>query len=223
MSGTFWTFTTRGPALRVGISLACFLCCVARPVVAQSFWEQFSYDGLRFAGIGVEAGGVLSNSITTEAVGGLRVDLGTIAPKVRVVVGGSYFRGAFKPERIAEWEARLQDVLVGCTCDSVTVGTISQSNTEIFLALQYLLPPLGRLKAYGGVGFSAHFRDGDGAAIDDTFVEDALDTVAAGLDAAVGFEFAVVSRLSLLAEGRGVLTSELRSFSARGGLMVRFP
>lgn len=209
--------------MRVGISLVCCLCCLARPVAAQSFWEQFSYDGLRFAGIGVEAGTVLSNSITTEAVGGLRVDFGTIAPRVRVVVGGSYFRGDFKPERIAEWEARLQDVLVGCSCDSVSVGTISQSNIEVFLALQYLIPPVGRLQPYGGLGFSAHIRDGDGAAIDGTFVEDALDTVAAGLDAAIGFELAVLTRLSLLAEGRGVLTSELRSFSARGGLMVRFP
>lgn len=209
--------------MRAGISLVLLLGCVAHPAAAQSFWEQFSYDGLRFAGIGVEAGGILSNSITTEAIGGVRVDLGAIAPKVRVVVGGSYFRGDFKPERIAKWEARLQDVLVGCACDSVSVGTISQSNTEVFLVLQYLVPPLGRLQPYGGLGFSAHIRDGDGAAIDDTFVEDALDTVVAGLDAAVGLEVAVLRRLSLLVEGRGVLTSELRSFSARGGLMVRFP
>jgi hypothetical protein len=193
------------------------------PVVAQSFWEQFSYDGLRFAGIGVEFGGVLSNSITSEPIGGLRVDFGAIAPRVRVVVGGSYFRGSFKPERVAEFEQRLEDVLVGCGCDSIVVGPLTQANAEVFLSLQYLIPPVGRIQPYGGLGFSAHIRDGDGAVIDDTFVEDALDTVAAGIDGAAGVDVAILRRLTLMIEARGVLTSELRSLSVRGGLMLRFP
>jgi hypothetical protein len=194
-----------------------------QPAVGQSFWEQFSYDGLRFAGIGVEVGGVLSNSITSEPIVGLRADFGAIAPHVRVVVGGSYFRGSFKPARIAEFEQRLTEVLVGCACDSIAVGPITQSNIEAFLALQYLLPSVGRLQPYGGLGFSAHIRDGDGAVIDDTFVEDALDTVAAGVDAAAGVDVALLRRLTMMVEARGVLTSELRSFSVRGGLSIRFP
>jgi hypothetical protein len=209
--------------LRIGTSLIVLHLAVAAPLAAQSFWEQFSYDGLRFAGIGVEFGGVVSNSITSEPIGGVRVDLGTIAPRVRVVVGGSYFKGSFKPERVADFERRLQDVLVGCACDSVSVGPITQANAELFLALQYLIPPVGRLQPYGGVGFSAHIRDGDGAVIDDTFVEDALDTVAAGIDASAGVDVALLRRLALLVEVRGVLTSELRSLSVRGGLMLRFP
>jgi hypothetical protein len=196
---------------------------LAPPVAAQSFWEQFSYDGLRFAGIGAEFGGVLSNSITSEPIGGLRVDFGAIAPKVRVVAGGSYFRGSFKPERIADFEQRLEDVLVGCGCDSIVVGPITQSNVEVFLSLQYLIPSIGRVQPYGGLGFSAHIRDGDGAVIDDTFVEDALDTVAAGVDASAGVDVAILRQLTLLVEARGVLTSEIRSFSVRGGLMLRFP
>ena len=61
-----------------------------------------------------------------------------------------------------------------------------------------------------------------GPVIAGTFVEDALDTVAAGIDGALGLDVALVPRLALLAEVRGVLTSELQSVSARGGLMFRF-
>lgn len=209
--------------MRTGISVA-FLALLAAPTAhGQGYLDQFSYEGLRLSGIGADFGGVLSNSITTEPIGGVRVDLGTIAPRLRVVGGGSYFKGDFKPERIAEFEQRLEEVLVDCACDSLSIGTITQANFELYLALQYLLPSLGRVQPYAGAGFSAHIRDGDGAVIDDTFVEDALDTVAAGVDGSAGLEVAVAQRLSIVAEVRGVLTSEVQSLSARGGLMIRLP
>ncbi len=203
--------------------VALLLLAAAPPVHAQGFLEQFSYDGLRFSGVAVEFGGILSNNVTTEPIGAIRVDFGVIAPRIRVVVGGSYFKGDIKPERIAEFEQRLEDVLVDCTCDSIAVGSISQANVELYMAFQYLIPGLGRIQPYAGLGFSAHVRDGDGPVIAGTFVEDALDTVAAGIDGAIGLDIALVPRLALLAEVRGVLTSELQSVSARGGLMFRFP
>ena len=209
--------------MRVGTSLVCLMLVAAPSARAQGYLDQFSYEGLRLSGVGFDFGGVLSNSVTTEPIGGLRVDLGVIAPRLRVVVGGSYFKGDFKPDRIARFEQRLQEVLTDCACDSLSIGTITQSNIEVFLALQYLFPSLGRIQAYAGAGFSAHIRDGDGAVITDTFVEDALDTVAAGVDGSVGVEVAIVPRLAVLAEVRGVLTSELQSLSVRGGLMIRFP
>lgn len=209
--------------MHVGTRLAVLLLLAATPLRAQEFLEQFSYEGLRFSGIAVEFGGILSNNITTRPIGGIRVDLGVIAPRIRVVVGGSYFKGDFKQERIAEFERRLEDVLAGCGCDSISVGSITQSNIELYFALQYLVPAAGRVRPYVGVGFSAHVRDGDGAVIDETFVEDALDTVAAGVDGAVGVDVAITPRVAVLAEVRGVLTSELQSASARGGLMIRFP
>jgi hypothetical protein len=97
------------------------------------------------------------------------------------------------------------------------------ANVEVFADLQYLLRTVGRVQPYVALGFGAHIRDGDGAAIDGTFVEDALDTVAAGVGAAVGIDIAILSRLAFLAEVRGGLTSELRTASARGGFMLRFP
>jgi hypothetical protein len=185
------------------------------PLVAQGFFEEFSYEGIRLSGIGADGGVVLSNSLTTEPIGGIRVDLGTFAPTVRVVVGGSYFKGQFKEDRLREFEQRLED-LVG---EPVDIGAITLSNIEVFLDLQYLLPRLGRFQSYLGLGFGAHIRNGDGEAIEGTFVEDALSTVAAGLNGSVGLDVALIPQLSFTAEARGGLTSELRTLSVRGGLM----
>lgn len=195
---------------------------MAAPLRAQGFLEQFSYEGVRFAGIGVEAGGVISNSLTTEPIGGVRVDLGLFAPRVRVMLGGSYFRGQFDADQIAEFETRLEQLLVDCAC-TLDVGSVTMVNVEVFADLQYLLRSVGRVQPYVAVGIGAHVRDGDGAAIDGTFVEDALDTVAAGVNAAIGLDVAILPRLAFLAELRGGLTSELRTVSARGGFMLRFP
>ncbi len=198
------------------------LLLVSAPLQAQGFLEQFSYEGVRFAGIGIDAGGVISNSLTAEPIGGVRIDLGLFAPRVRLMVGGSFFKGQFDAEQIAEFETRLEQLLVDCAC-TLDVGSVSMANVEVFADLQYLLRAVGRVQPYVALGFGAHVRDGDGAAIDGTFVEDALDTVAAGVDAAVGFDVAILSRLAFLAEVRGGLTSELRTVSARGGFMLRFP
>lgn len=198
------------------------LLLMSAPLQAQGFLEQFSYEGVRLAGIGLDAGGVISNSLTTEPIGGVRIDLGLFAPRVRVMLGASYFKGAFDADQIAAFETRLEELLVDCAC-TLDVGSVTMANVEVFADLQYLLRSVGRVQPYVALGFGAHVRDGDGPAIDGTFVEDALDTVAAGVDAAVGVDIAILSRLAFLAEVRGGLTSELRTVSARGGLMLRFP
>ena len=203
--------------MNAGIRAALLLLIAPSPLLGQGFLEEFSYEGLRLSGVGVDAGVVFSNSLTTEVVGGVRIDFGTFSPKVRVVFGGLYFKGQFKEDRIREFEQRLED-LVG---ESVDIGTITLSNIELYLDLQYLLPRLGRFQSYLGLGFGAHIRNGNGEAIEGTFVEDALSTVAAGLSGSVGFDVAIVPRLSFTAEARGGLTSELRTLSARGGFMYR--
>ena len=44
------------------------VCMAATPVTlpAQGFLEQFSYEGLRLSGLGVEMGGVVSDRLTAE-------------------------------------------------------------------------------------------------------------------------------------------------------------
>jgi len=76
---------------------------------AQGFFEQFSYEGLRLAGLGVEMGGVVSDRLTAEPTPALRVDYGVLAPRLRVMFGASYFRAEFNPDEIARFEFRFEN------------------------------------------------------------------------------------------------------------------
>ncbi|HMG18886.1 MAG TPA: hypothetical protein VK573_09190, partial [Gemmatimonadales bacterium] len=60
--------------------------------------NQFSYENLRFSGIQLDVGVLGASGLTGATVGGLRVDYGRIAPRVRLLLGLSYFRSQFDPQ-----------------------------------------------------------------------------------------------------------------------------
>jgi len=210
--------------LSKGIRLVLVLMLCPQLAAAQGFLEQFSYEGLRLSGIGFEFGGVASDRLTREYSGAVRIDCGRIAPKVRVLIGAAYFRGEFNPTEIGKFEHGLervvQDQPPGFT---IEVGSITWSDVEADLDLQYVLEAGGRITNYVGIGFAAHIRNGTGTAIDDTFVEDALDTIDAGLNMSWGAAIELFPVLHFTIDLRGGLTSELRTAAARAGLMFRVP
>jgi hypothetical protein len=198
------------------------LLLVPQVLSAQGFLDQFSYEGLRFSGVGFEIGLVGTDRVTTEVSGAVRVDYGFIAPRVRVLVGGSYFKGDLSDSEIEEFQTSLQRVVIDPTGDArVDVGQITWANFALDMDLQYVFPGSPRYMTYLGVGLGVHVRNGGGAAIDDTFVEDALDTIAAGANISFGVQVAIVDHLDVTADFRGGLTSELLLASARVGLMYR--
>ncbi len=210
--------------MSAGTKLAVAWLLLPGSLAAQGFLEQFSYEGLRLSGIGFEFGAVVSDRLTTEPTGALRIDYGYIAPKVRVLIGGSYFKGAFNSDEIARFEDQLRRVVIDPTLDFVIdVGTISWADFEGSLDLQYVFSPAARVIPYVGLGLGVHVRDADGTAIEDTFVEDVLDTIAAGVTVSLGAEFVLSPAVRFTADVRGELTSELRTASLRGGFAYRIP
>ncbi len=190
-------------------------------LVAQGFLEQFSYEGLGFSGIGLEFGGVLSDRLTREMTGAVRIDYGRIAPNVRVLFGVSYFEGQFNETEIREFALGIQRVVDPGRSSLIDIGTITWSDIEADLDLQYVLDTGGRVTNYFGIGFAAHVRNGTGTIIDDTFVEDALDTIDAGLNLSWTTAVELVPAIHFTVDLRGGLTSELRTATARAGLMYR--
>lgn len=200
------------------------LVFLAPPLSAQQIFDQFSYEGLRFSGIGVEFGAVGSNRLTAEPTGAVRVDYGYIAPNIRLLFGLAYFKGDFDSESIAEFETRLRGVVDDPTGDfAIDVGTISLADLEASLDLQYVAPFTNRVVPYIGLGIAIHFRNGSGTAIDGTFVDDALDTIAAAGTVSAGTHLALAGPVFLTADLRAALSSELRTLTGRGGLMIRVP
>jgi hypothetical protein len=164
---------------------------------------------------------VASDRLTTELSGAVRVDYGRIAPNVRVLIGASYFKGELNETEIQELALGIQRVVIPAMSSVIDIGTITWSDIEVDLDLQYVLVAGARVTNYLGVGFATHIRNGSGTIIDDTFVEDALDTIDAGLNLSVGTAIMLVPAVHFTIDFRGGLTSELRTATARAGLMYR--
>lgn len=209
--------------MNAGIRLAAGLLALPHCVLAQSFLEQFSYEGLRFSGVGVEFGVIVSDRLTPELSGALRVDYGNIAPRVRVLFGASYFKGDFQEDEISEFEdqlCRIVGPVAGCP---VEIGDISWSDIALDLDLQYVVGSVNGVTGLAGLGAAVHVLNGTGDAIADTFVEDALDRIDLGLNLSLGTQVRIRRSLYLVIDARAGLATELRTAAARAGFMYRVP
>jgi hypothetical protein len=200
------------------------LVLIPAPAAAQGVLDDFTYDGLYFAGIGLDAGGVFSNKLDGAPSGAVRLDLGFFAPRVRPLISLSFFRSDYAADEIAELETRLRGIVDDPTDDfTIDAGDVSLSTLALDVDLQFMPIQSGPVRPYVGLGAGAHLRFAEGPAIEGTFIEDALETVVAALNASAGFEVVVSPSLHVTVEGRGMLASGLTAVSARGGFLLRFP
>jgi len=211
-----------GLAVRTAALAALFL--TAQPpdrLTAQGVLNQFSYENLRFSGIQLDVGLLGASDLTGSTVGGLRIDYGRIAPRVRLMFGLSYFRSQFDRQARDRFERRLDSIVNPSTPDSINLGRISLGDLIGDIDFQFVFPQGHGITAYIGTGLSVHVRNGSGAAINGTFMEDALDVITAGLNGTMGFEFNLSSAWRFTLDGRGMLSSGLKTASLRTGIMYR--
>jgi outer membrane protein W len=191
---------------------------------AQSTLEQFSYDSLGFRGISGEVGAMWSNKVDMTAQVGVRINLGEIAPKLRLLVGGSYFKSDLTSEEIQRLEAGIIQVVDDPSgTATVSLGTVSWSDLALAGDLQYLIVKGRAWQPYIGAGFSFHFRNGSGSRIDGTVIEDNLDQTQVGLDLTVGTDIRIARALIANVGLRGVLTGGLNTLTLGVGLGYRVP
>jgi len=211
-----------GLAVRTAAVLALLLTAEpANRLAAQGVLNQFSYDNLRLSGIQLDAGLLGASDLIGSTVGGLRIDYGRIAPKVRLLLGLSYFHSRFDQQALQRFERRLDSIVNPGAPDSINLGRISLSDVVGDVDFQFVFPQGHGITAYLGTGVSIHVRNGSGPAINGTFMEDALDVITAGLNGTMGFEFNLSRACRFTVDGRGVLSSGLRSVSLRTGIMYR--
>lgn len=193
-------------------------------LAAQGVLNEFSYDNLRLSGIQLDVGVLGASQLTGTTVGGLRLDFGRIAPRVRLLLGLSYFKSEFDQESRTRFEQAIDSIVIDPSGDdTINVGIIALGDFVGDIDFQYVFPQGKGITAYIGTGLSIHLRNGSGSAISGTFVEDALDVVTAGLNGTIGFEFNLARALRFTLEGRGVLSSGLQTASLRTGFMYRLP
>jgi hypothetical protein len=185
--------------------------------------RQFSYDNLGPTAFQADLGMLGASRLRGAITGGVRLDNGLIAPRIRLLLGVSYYRARFSRDEITRFEQRIGQLVDDPEGNAtVSVGTIYWADLTGDLDLQYVLPPWSSVRTYVGLGLSVHLRSGSGAAINGTFLDDALDDVAAGLNGTVGAEFGMGPKWRLTVDARGVLLSDQTTASLRGGVMYRW-
>lgn len=190
-------------------------------LTAQGVLNQFSYENLRLSGLQLDLGVLGASELTGATVGGVRVDYGRIAPRVRLLLGLSYFRSHFDQQSLRRFEQRLDSIVNPGANDNINVGRISLGDLIGDIDFQFVFPQGHGINAYLGAGVSIHARNGSGAAINGTFVEDALDVITAGVNGTMGFEFNLSPAWRFTIDGRGMLSSGLQTASLRTGIMYR--
>ncbi|MDQ3556677.1 MAG: porin family protein [Gemmatimonadota bacterium] len=190
--------------LRSLLSGFALLLCLPVIAPAQSL-EDYDYENLAFRGIGFEVGQVWPRRSERALTYGLRADLGYLGPNVRIVPG------------LVFWSSTLRQ------SDLPALGDIEVSDLALNVDGHYVWDLSGGFTPYAGAGLGIHLFNGEGEAIDGTFVEELLDVITPGLNVVGGAELRVAGPFRLFAEARGVLASPIRSLGLSFGGVWTFP
>ncbi len=117
---------------------------------AQGVLSQFSYDNLRLSGIQVDAGLIGASELVGTTAAGLRVDYGRIAPRVRLLLGLSYFHSQFDQASRDRFERRLDSIVNPSTPDNINLGRIALSDLIADIDFQLVFPQGRGITAYLG-------------------------------------------------------------------------
>ncbi|MDE0073091.1 MAG: hypothetical protein OXR82_04085 [Gammaproteobacteria bacterium] len=194
---------------------------------------DFDYEHLSLRGIGFEAGylpGYRIHGVRGEIRSlGARLDLGYLGPGLRIAPSVTYWSSELEAEEVSRLETRLGQLIareVGPSGSEagpeVDLGRITWSDLVVGVDAHVVWNiPFGWL-SFLGLGASVHVLDGQGEAVDDTFIEDLLDTARPGVNVHLGLEYPLWSWSRLYWHGRYEVTDDLRYFNVRGGLQLMF-
>lgn len=215
----------RFAAWRIGFGLA-IVGMLGAPGSAQAQLDRYDYEYLSFRGIGLDVGYLWANKVDPTVSFGGRVDLGYAGPGLRIVPGIRYWSSTVKDAEVAGFEATLRRILEeanpGQPVPDVELGSIRWSDVVISLDGHFVWEIPGGLLSYLGAGFAAHFLNGSGEVVNETFIEDLLDRVSAGLNAHGGFEWPLSPTLRLYSGGRFEILDDLNYFQLNAGLQFMF-
>jgi len=184
---------------------------------------DFDYEHLSLRGLGFEWGYAYPSRVENMETYGLRIDLGYLGPGLRIVPNVTYWKSQFRAAEIEEFEARVAGLVqgqAGGAAPTVDLGTIEWSDVSVGLDGHVVWAiPLNFL-SFAGLGVAVHVMNGNGVAIDGTFVEDLLDSVTAGFNLHAGLEYPVSDRFRLNGQGRYEVLGDLQYFQMRFGAQI---
>lgn len=211
--------TWRCSAWRGALAASLATALLAAPARGQDL-ADFDYENLRFRGFAPEWGYLWPTRVEPAQSWGVRLDLGYLGPGLRIVPSLTYWKSTFKASEVRELEERVASLISTQTdqpAPTVDLGVIDWSDVALGVDAQFVWRvPYGVL-TFAGLGTAAHMLDGSGTAVDDTFVEDLLDSVTAGFNVHAGAEYPVARGFRLYGQARYEILGDLRYSQIRLG------
>lgn len=188
---------------------------------------DYDYSDLVFRGVGLSWGYLWPSKVQATPEYTLRVDLGYLGPGVRIVPSMSYWRSDMRESELGRLADRLNALPAlqrqGAHVTPQDLGPIRLSDLALALDGQYVWTTPTHVLTYVGLGLGVHALNGQGQAINDTFIEDLLDTVTAGASASGGLEYPLGPRFRVYGELRYTLTADVQYAGLRLGGAIMLP
>jgi hypothetical protein len=178
---------------------------------SSSIVDRLQLDRLQLVSLGLGAGSIAPSQVDRTRIYGLGADYGQISPAWRLQFRVTYWESKFQQRVIDEFADTLQRALVDPSATSVTRPAISIYDVTFGLGARRLLVPSGDVTPFYTVGFAGHVINAEGDFIKGTFVERALDDIAAGVFGEAGLRARILRRLLVEGSVRGDLLSGFRS------------
>ena len=205
-------------AIVAGVVVTSAVPCEAR---AQDL-ADYDYENLSFRGVSFDVGYLYADNVADTRTLGVRFDLGFLGPGFRLMPGVTYWESTLAQTEVDQFETRLGTLTAdqGGTVPpgGFDLGVIDRSDIVMSLDGHYVWAVPLNLFFSAGVGVSAHFLNGSGSAIDDTFVEDLLDSVSAGFNLHAGLEYPITNRVRIFGGSKVEVLGDLNYVEFRGGL-----
>jgi hypothetical protein len=183
----------------------------------------YGYQNLQFRGLGVQVGWVVPTELETTISYGLHADMGFVGPNVRVIPSMRFWSSTLRQgqlDRLSEQIVQLCEKQA-TECPALNLGEVQRSDLELSTEAHYMFP-IRPISLYAGGGLSLHLFNGRGELIDDTFVEDLLDTVAPGFNLLAGIAIPI-GKIRIFGEARAVLTSDIQYGNVAAGATWLLP
>jgi hypothetical protein len=185
---------------------------VASSLAAQeSGLDRLQLDRLQLVSLGLGAGSIAPSQVDKTNVFGLSADYGQLSPAWRVQFRITYWESKFRQSVIDQFADTLQKNLVDPSATTVTRSPISIYDAAFGLGARRILMPAADLTPFFTGGLAAHVINAEGDFIKGTFVERALDDIAAGVFAEAGVRARILRRVLVEGSVRGDLLSGFRS------------
>ncbi len=188
---------------------------------------DYDYENLTFRGFGFDYGYVWPNKVESTDQYSVRLDLGFLGPAVRISSTLSYWSSAFKEPELQRLADRLEQLPAlqeqGVDLSAADLGRVRWSDVAASVDAQMVWTVPLDIITYVGAGLGLHALNGRGTSIEDTFVEDLLDSISPAVSFSAGAEYQLAERLRVYGEGRYTLLSDIHYPGVRAGIAIMLP